>query len=119
VHDVDTLINILDGRSGLLLIQRLPEKYQKIMRMRFTENMSLEEMSIATGQTKNALSVQIHRGLQKLRSAVTNTLRMLNSACEHGACFCYPERFVFSIFRFLYPINKVSTSSGRGLSIRL
>ncbi len=35
--------------------------------MRYVEDMSFAEMSLATGQTKNALAVQVHRGLAKLK----------------------------------------------------
>jgi len=31
----DDLLNFLDGKSAILLIQRLPEKYQKVMRMKY------------------------------------------------------------------------------------
>jgi RNA polymerase sigma-70 factor (ECF subfamily) len=61
------LFNTLDGGAALLLIERLPEKYKKIMRMRYIQDLSLEEMSLITGQSKNALTVQAHRGLEKLK----------------------------------------------------
>lgn len=61
------LFNVLDGKAGLLLIQRLPIKYQKVMRMKYTQDLSLEEISLITGQSKNAIAVQAHRGLEKLK----------------------------------------------------
>lgn len=61
------LFNILDGKAALILIQRLPEKYQKAMKMKYVQDLSLKEMSLITGQTKNALAVQLHRGLEKLK----------------------------------------------------
>ncbi len=61
------LLNVLDGKAAMILIERLPEKYQRVMRMRYTQGLSLEEMSLLTGQTKNALAVQVHRGLAQLR----------------------------------------------------
>ena len=57
----------LDGKSAILLIAHLPEKYQKIMRMRFVQDLSLTEMALITGQSKNAMAVQVHRGLDKLK----------------------------------------------------
>lgn len=65
--DSERLVDALDGKSAFLLIARLPEKYQKVMRMRFTQNLSLTEMSLVTGKTKNAMAVQVHRGLEKLK----------------------------------------------------
>ena len=65
--DPRRLFNILDGKAVLLLIQRLPEKYQKVLRMRYVQDLSLAEMSLITGKSKNAIAVQIHRGLAKLK----------------------------------------------------
>ncbi len=62
------LFDVLDGKAALLLIQRLPEKYQKVMRMRHMQDLSLKEMSLITGQSKNTLAVQLHRGLGKLKA---------------------------------------------------
>jgi RNA polymerase sigma-70 factor (ECF subfamily) len=63
----ERLINIVDGKAALLLIARLPQKYQRVMRMRYREHLSLDEISLATSQSKNAVAVQLHRGLAKLR----------------------------------------------------
>ena len=41
------------------------------MRMKYVQDLSLEEMSQATGQTKNSLAVNIHRGLKKLKLLYT------------------------------------------------
>lgn len=66
------LINMLDGKSALLLIPLLPKAYQKIIRMRYIQDLSLTEMSLITGQSKNAMAVQVHRGLAKLRLLYKN-----------------------------------------------
>ena len=63
----EQLFNKLDGKTALLLIARLPETYQKIMRMRYVQDLSLKEMSLITGQTTNNIAVQVHRGLVKLK----------------------------------------------------
>jgi RNA polymerase sigma-70 factor (ECF subfamily) len=61
------LFNVLDGKRAIFLISRLPEKYQKIMRMRYVQDLSLSEMALITGQSKETLAVQVHRGLEKLK----------------------------------------------------
>jgi RNA polymerase sigma-70 factor (ECF subfamily) len=63
----DRLFNILDGKGAILLIAHLPVKYQKIIRMRYIQDLSLKEMSLITGQSKNTMAVQVHRGLEKLK----------------------------------------------------
>ncbi len=67
VGDSERLFNTLDGKSASLLIQRLPEKYRNVMRMRYMQTLSLKEMSTITGQTTNTMAVQTHRGMEKLR----------------------------------------------------
>ncbi len=68
VSDSGHLFNFLDGKRAVFLIQQLPLKYRKIMRMRYAQDLSLEEMSLITGQSKNTMAVQVHRGLRKLKS---------------------------------------------------
>ena len=67
VADSKRLFNVLDGKAALLLIQRLPITYQKVMRMRYIQDLSLKEMGLITGQSKNTIAVQLHCGLEKLR----------------------------------------------------
>ncbi len=62
------LFDALDGKSALLLIQRLPVTYQKVMRMRHVQDLSLAEMALITGQSKSTIAVQLHRGLAKLKA---------------------------------------------------
>ena len=63
----ERLFDFLDGKAILLLIQRLPEKYQKVMRMKYIQLLTLEEMSLITGKSKNTMAVNAHRGLEKLK----------------------------------------------------
>jgi RNA polymerase sigma-70 factor, ECF subfamily len=67
VNDSEQHLNILDGKGALLLIQSLPQKYQKVMRMKYVQNLSIKEMSLITGQSKNTIAVQAYRGLEKLK----------------------------------------------------
>jgi RNA polymerase sigma-70 factor (ECF subfamily) len=66
-EDSERTFNIMDGKAVLLMIGRLPLIYQKVMRMRYVQDLSLKEMSLITGQSKNAIAVQVHRGLEKLK----------------------------------------------------
>jgi len=67
-NEFKRLYDVLDGKRALLLIVHLPKKYQKVMRMRYMEDLTLKEMSLITGQSKNTIAVQAHRGLQILKS---------------------------------------------------
>lgn len=78
----ERLFNMLDGKKALLLIQRLPKQYQGVMRMRYVQDLTLAEMSLITGQSKNAMAVQAHRGLAKLKLLYT-TVYGLPTASPH------------------------------------
>lgn len=67
VDETDSLINFIDGKTAVLLINHLPEKYKKIMRMRYIQDLSFKEIQRITSQSKNSLAVQAHRGLAKLK----------------------------------------------------
>jgi len=60
--------NKFDGVKAVALIGNLPIAYQKIMQMRYVQDLTLDEMSIRTGKSKNSMAVQSHRGLEKLKS---------------------------------------------------
>ncbi len=68
----DRIFNIIDGKIAILLIRRLPKKYQEVMRMRYVQDLSLKEISIITGRSKNTIAVQTYRGLEKLKELYKN-----------------------------------------------
>lgn len=67
LFNVFNVFNVIDGKAALHLIERLPASYQKVMHMRYVEDLSLNQMSDITGQSKNTLAVKAHRGLEKLK----------------------------------------------------
>lgn len=66
------LFNFLDGKNAIKLIRKLPEKYRGIMKMKYVQDLTLKEISLITGQTKNTVAVQTHRGLDKLKILYNN-----------------------------------------------
>lgn len=63
----------VDYSAVLNLINQLPRTYQEIMRMRYVQHLTLTEIALIKGKTKNAVAVQLHRGLAKLRSLKNST----------------------------------------------
>jgi RNA polymerase sigma-70 factor, ECF subfamily len=74
IDSSEQLLNALDGKTALLLIERLPEKYKRAMKMKYVQLLTLKEMSLITGETKNTIAVQIHRGLEKLKLLYNHSL---------------------------------------------
>lgn len=62
----EQLIDILDGKRMILLIDKLPQKYQRVIEMRYVQGLSLTEIATLTHQTPQTVSVQSYRGLRKL-----------------------------------------------------
>jgi RNA polymerase sigma factor (sigma-70 family) len=65
--DSERLMDQLDGEKALLLIKQLPAKYQKVLHMKYENGLSCQEISHCTGQSRNTVSVQAHRALERLR----------------------------------------------------
>lgn len=67
VDESTRLFNTLNGKVVILLIPQLPVMYRRVVRMRYVEGLSLSEIARISGQTENAISVRLHRGILKLR----------------------------------------------------
>jgi RNA polymerase sigma-70 factor, ECF subfamily len=66
IDDSEKMFNQIDGKSAMLLIPLLEDKYEKVISMRFEEEMTIKEIALATKQPENTVVVQIHRGIDKL-----------------------------------------------------
>jgi len=75
-RDPGSSADYIDGKTAMRLINILPEKYKKIMQMRYIQNLSINEIHIITGQSKNSIAVQAHRGLEKLRLLYNKELKI-------------------------------------------
>ena len=47
------------------------------MRLRYAKDLSLKEISLITGQSRNTTAVQVHRGLEKLKFLYNNPVVLL------------------------------------------
>ncbi len=63
-----SLFNFLDGKLAVALIPQLPETYRRVIFMRYVQDLRLAEIALLTGQTRNTVAVQVHRGLEKLKA---------------------------------------------------
>lgn len=56
-----------DGRRAMEKLRLLPETYRDVLIMRFVNGLELSEIAEICGETENAISVRIHRGLKKMK----------------------------------------------------
>lgn len=71
--DTDRLVDVFDGKLVFRLIDQLPDTYQEVLRMKYAGHLSYGEISRLTGQQRNTIAVQVHRGLMKLKDLYTRT----------------------------------------------
>ncbi len=65
---VENLENRLDAVRAVELIQKIPDKYREVIFMRYVQDLSIKEISSLVGESENAVSVRIHRGLAKMKT---------------------------------------------------
>lgn len=78
IDDSERLLDMLDGKLAFSLIDRLPNTYQEVLRMKYARHLTYGEISRLTGQQKNTIAVQVHRGLVKLKQLYDHP-RAMNS----------------------------------------
>jgi RNA polymerase sigma-70 factor (ECF subfamily) len=59
--------------ATLQAIDRLPELYQTVLKLKFIEEMDYAEIAEVTGKTENNLRVIVKRGLDKLRNLLNSS----------------------------------------------
>jgi RNA polymerase sigma-70 factor, ECF subfamily len=68
VEDHKGIMDSIDGKKLLELIDDIPETYRDVVVMRFVEDMSIKEITEITGEAENTISVRLHRAIEKLRT---------------------------------------------------
>ncbi len=56
-----------EGARALEALKQLPDTYRETLTLRYVSGLSPKEIGEIVGETENAVSVRIHRGLRKLR----------------------------------------------------
>ncbi len=72
--DTDSLIDKMDGKQAMELIKELPEIYSEVLFLRYAESKSISEIAEIVGRTDNAVSVQINRGIKKLKEIINGKI---------------------------------------------
>lgn len=67
-HTFEAAIERFEGKEALEALQELPDSYREALALRYVEGLSPKEIAEIVGESENAVSVRIHRGLKKLRA---------------------------------------------------
>lgn len=68
--DANAAINAVELKNAIDLVQELDPSFRDVIILRLIDDFSPREIGEITGQTENAVSVKIHRGLKKLRELI-------------------------------------------------
>lgn len=68
IDDRDKLQDSIAGKEILSVLNELDDLYREAMVLRYVDDLSVQEISEVLGETENAISVRLHRGLKKLKA---------------------------------------------------
>lgn len=66
-EDDPAVLGTAEAREALAAVSSLEEPYRGTLLMRFATGLSIAEIAAVEEESENAISVRIHRGLEKLR----------------------------------------------------
>jgi RNA polymerase sigma-70 factor (ECF subfamily) len=66
-NTMETAIARFDGARALSLVTELPDQYREVIVFRYLDGLSPKEIAALIGESENAVSVRLHRGLKRLR----------------------------------------------------
>jgi len=73
-NSVQKLLNSLDGKRAMAVVSELPDIYREVIIFRFVDGLKPAEISDLIEETKNTVSVRIHRGLKLLRKIIAEQI---------------------------------------------
>ncbi len=65
------LIDILDGKKAILLLEKVDPKYRQVITMRYIDGLLPKEIALILRESENSISVRINRGLKKAKKLLT------------------------------------------------
>jgi RNA polymerase sigma-70 factor (ECF subfamily) len=69
-NTLEAAVDRFEGTRALKALQTLPDIYREVLILRYVESLSPKEIAEYIGESENAVSVRIHRGLKKLKSVL-------------------------------------------------
>ena len=67
-NTLEAAIERFEGSRALKTLKQLPDLYREVLALRYVEGLGLKEIAEIVGESENAVSVRLHRGLKKLRT---------------------------------------------------
>ncbi len=71
-NNLEAAIERFDGVAAMAALQELPDAYREVLSLRYVGGLSPGEIGGIVGESENAVSVRIHRGLKKLKEILNH-----------------------------------------------
>jgi RNA polymerase sigma-70 factor (ECF subfamily) len=67
-NTLEAAVERFEGKRALEVLKILPDTYREALTLRYVQGLSPKEISDIVGESENAVSVRIHRGLKKMKT---------------------------------------------------
>ena len=67
-NTLESAIERFEGKRALAILQELPDLYREVLLLRYVDGLTISEVAKQVGESENAISVRVHRGLKKLKT---------------------------------------------------
>ena len=67
VDETGAIQSVSEGKYALAALAKIDPSYRQVIIMRYIDDLSPKEISLILGESENAVSVRIHRGLKRAR----------------------------------------------------
>lgn len=69
-NTLEAAVERFDGKRAMAALKTLPDLYREVLTLRYVEGLNPGEIGGIVGESENAVSVRIHRGLKKLKATL-------------------------------------------------
>jgi RNA polymerase sigma-70 factor (ECF subfamily) len=76
--EIESMINKIDGEKVLKMTAELPPMYANILFLKYTEELSIQEIADNLGVSQNVVSVRLNRATNKLKELMERELSKYN-----------------------------------------
>jgi RNA polymerase sigma-70 factor (ECF subfamily) len=70
--DKDQTVTNAEAGQMMRLLDRIDEKYRRVVAMRYLDDLSPKEIAIVMGESENVVSVRLYRGIRQLRDLMAS-----------------------------------------------
>lgn len=71
IEEEGKIHSLIEAKDALYMLDKIEGPYREVLIMRYIDDLSPKEIAAVLGESENAVSVRIHRGLKKIRTLMS------------------------------------------------